>query len=190
MSNSKGVYDYVVVLKNYHKKNILKTGWLFATLSIILLVFNLYYNPKDWLQYIYLITVLFLTVSNLFDQKRNKPFRFAVITLVAGISILSNSVIPNIIGWLFILAGLCEKKMIQNKEIGFSQKEIMINGFFKKRIDWEELNQVIIKDDILTIDFKNNKLIQSETDDEDDYDYEVGDDEFNTFCRNRIGLIE
>lgn len=80
--------------------------------------------------------------------------------------------------------------MIQNKEIGFSHKEIMIKGFFKKRINWEELNQVIIKDDIITIDFKNNKLIQSETDDEEDDDYEVGDDEFNTFCRNRIGLIE
>jgi hypothetical protein len=190
MSNNKVVYDYVVVLKNYHKKNILKTGWLFALLSIILLLFNLYYNPKDWLQYIYFIVVLFLTVSNLFDQKRNKPFRFAVITIVAGISILSNSIIPNIIGWLFILAGFFEKKMIQNKEIGFSHKEIMINGFFKKRINWEELNQVIIKDDIITIDFKNNKLIQSETDDEEDDDYEVGDDEFNTFCRNRIGLIE
>lgn len=80
--------------------------------------------------------------------------------------------------------------MLQNREIGFSQKEIIINGFFKKGIKWEELNQVIIKDDILTIDFKNNKLIQSETDDEDDDDYEVGDDEFNTFCRNRIGLTE
>ena len=190
MSNNKGVYDYVVVLKNYHKKNILKTGWLFASLSIILLSFNLYYNPKDWLQYVYLISVLFLTASNFFDQKRNKPFRFAVILIVAGISILSNSILPNIIGWLFILAGFLEKKKIQNKEIGFSEKEIMVNGFFKKRIRWEELNQVIIKDDILTIDFKNNKLIQAETDDEEDEDYEVGDAEFNTFCRNRIGLIE
>jgi hypothetical protein len=190
MSDNKGVYDYVVVLKNNHKKNILRTGWLFAYLSILLLSVNLYYHPKDWLQYLYYVAVLFLTASNLFDLRRKKPFRFAVILIVAGISILSNSIMPNIIGWLFILAGLCEKRLMQHKEIGFSTKEIMINGFFKKKINWEELNQVIIKDDILTIDFKNNKLIQAETDDEEDEDYEVGDDEFNTFCRNRIGLIE
>ena len=190
MSYNKGVYDYVVVLKNNHKKNILKTGWLFAMLSILLLSVNLYYHPKDWLQYVYFLAVLFLTASNLFDLKRNKPFRFAVIMIVAGLSILSNSIMPNIIGWLFILAGFFEKRLIQNKEIGFSSKEIMVNGFFKKKINWEDLNQVIIKDDVLTIDFKNNKLIQSETDDEEDEEYEVGDDEFNTFCRNRIGLKE
>jgi hypothetical protein len=190
MSDNKGVYDYVVVLKNNHKKNILRTGWLFACLSILLLSVNLYYHPKDWLQYLYYVAVLFLTTSNLFDLRRKKPFRFAVILIVAGISILSNSIMPNIIGWLFILAGLCEKRLMQNKEIGFSTKDIIINGFFKKKINWEELNQVIIKADILTIDFKNNKLIQAETDDEEDEDYEVGDDEFNTFCRNRIGLKE
>lgn len=186
MNYNKGIYDYVVVLKNNHKKTIEKTGWLFSILSILLLSVNIYYNQKEWLQYAFLLTIIFLTVSNIYDQKRKKSFRFGIVIIIAGIGILMHSTLPNSIGWLFILAGLSEKKLLQNREIGFSKNEIKENGLFGKKIRWEDLNQVIIKDDILTIDFKNNKLIQAETDDEDDDEYEVGDDEFNTYCRNRI----
>ena len=186
MNYNKGIYDYVVVLKNNQKKTIQKTGWLFSILSILLISVNIYYNQKEWLQYAILLVIIFLTISNIYDQKRNKPFRFGIVIILAGIGILMHSTLPNIIGWLFILAGLSEKKLLQNREIGFNKNEIRENGLFGKKIRWEDLNQVIIKDDILTIDFKNNKLIQAETDDEDDDEYEVGDDEFNTYCRNHI----
>jgi hypothetical protein len=36
------------------------------------------------------------------------------------------------------------------------------------------------------MDFKNNKLFQAYTDDSEDDEYEVGDDEFNAYCRERL----
>jgi hypothetical protein len=60
------------------------------------------------------------------------------------------------------------------------------SGLFPKKINWNELNNVVIKDDLLTIDFKNNTLFQAYTDDEEDDEYEVGDDEFNAYCRERL----
>lgn len=186
MNYNNDIYDYVVVIKNNHKKTIEKTGWLFSFLTVLLLSVNLYYNPKEWLQYAFLLTIIFLIVSNIHEYKIKKPFRFGIVIIIGGIGILMHSTTPNIIGWLFILAGILEKKILQNREIGFSKNAIIENGLFGKKICWEDLNQVIIKDNILTIDFKNNKLIQAETDDEDDDEYEVEADEFNTYCRNRI----
>jgi hypothetical protein len=48
----------------------------------------------------------------------------------------------------------------------------------------------MLKDDILTMDFRNNKLFQKETDDEADPDYDGSEDEFNQFCKKNLELSE
>jgi hypothetical protein len=50
-------------------------------------------------------------------------------------------------------------------------------------VSWDEVNNVILKDGLLTIDFKNNKLFQhiilnSEED--------ISEKEFNEFCRQQL----
>ena len=48
-----------------------------------------------------------------------------------------------------------------------------------------EINNIVLKDGLLTIDLKNNKLIQKEVNDEvlpsDEHD-------FNEFCRQRLSI--
>jgi hypothetical protein len=61
-----------------------------------------------------------------------------------------------------------------------------MSGLFPKQISWSDLNNVVIKDDLLTMDFKNNKVFQDYTDDEEDEEYEVESDEFNEYCRLRV----
>jgi len=45
---------------------------------------------------------------------------------------------------------------------------------------------VVIKDDLLTMDFKNNTLLQAYTDDEEDEEYDVVDEEFNQYCKRQL----
>jgi hypothetical protein len=45
------------------------------------------------------------------------------------------------------------------------------------------MNNVMLKDGMLTLDFKNNKLLQKETIDEDG---DADEDEFNAWCRERF----
>jgi hypothetical protein len=48
----------------------------------------------------------------------------------------------------------------------------------------------MIKDGILTLDYKNNKLFQAETDDdEDNEEYEVSEDEFNRWSGEQLANI-
>ncbi len=55
--------------------------------------------------------------------------------------------------------------------------------FYKKMFYWVDLNNVILKDRILTVDFKSNKLIQSEID-EDSCD--IDEKTFNRFCSEQL----
>ena len=53
----------------------------------------------------------------------------------------------------------------------------------EKKVKWDELNNVILKDGLLTIDLRNNQLFQhlvanAETD--------INEKDFNEFCRNHL----
>lgn len=67
--------------------------------------------------------------------------------------------------------------------ITVSDDGVSYPSFPKKELGWSELNNVILKDDLLTIDCKNNKLYQQLIKDSEQYAEEK---EFNDFCRNQL----
>jgi hypothetical protein len=180
--NKNKVYDYVVVLKNHNRKLISKTSKLMITLSVLPFVASIYINPRNLLTYLFVFVSIALLVSKLADQKKGKQVSYSLLLGLTGLGIFFSTSIPYI-GQLYILAGLFDWHFSKNTEVGFSNDVIVKSGLFPKKINWNELNNVVIKDDLLTIDFKNNSLFQAYTDDVEDEDYEVGDDEFNAYCR-------
>jgi hypothetical protein len=83
--------------------------------------------------------------------------------------------------------GIKEKFFFQKKEIGFTKDHITIGGWFPKKHAWSEIDNIVLNGGILTIDFKNNQLLQLDTDDEEDDEYDVEDEEFNNYCRTQLG---
>ncbi len=65
--------------------------------------------------------------------------------------------------------------------------KIIYPSWPEKTIKWEELNNLVLKDGLLTIDFKNNKLLQQEIIN-DENDYGINEKEFNAFCREMINI--
>jgi hypothetical protein len=55
---------------------------------------------------------------------------------------------------------------------------------FKRKFRWSEFNNIILKDGLLTLDFKSNRLLQKEVLDDDDPD--ADEDEFNAYCREKL----
>ncbi len=52
----------------------------------------------------------------------------------------------------------------------------------KKLSAWNELSNVVLKDGLLTLDYKNNKLLQTEVSE----DFYIKESEFNAFCKAQI----
>jgi heme/copper-type cytochrome/quinol oxidase subunit 4 len=184
---SKGkVYDYVVVLKNNNKSVIEKTGWMLSLMSLLPISIMIYQAPGSFLSYLLLLVVAMLMVSLYMDKRKKKRIQFLSLLICIGIGLISVS--GNLLlGILYVIAGISERFLSSNIEIGFSDQQIVRKGITTKTYAWNELKNVIIKDDLLTIDFKNNTLLQAYTDDQEDEEYDVEDEEFNEYCRKRLG---
>ncbi len=183
---SKGkVYDYVVVLKNNNKSIIEKTSWLLSIMSLLPISMIIYQKPSSILAYILLFSVVILMISLYSDKKKKKKLHFTALLICIGVGLISIS--GNLfLGMLYVIAGISERFLSANVEIGFSNDAIVKKGLTSSTYYWKELNNVMIKDDLLTMDFKNNTLLQAYTDDAEDEEYDVEDEEFNNYCKRLL----
>lgn len=78
---------------------------------------------------------------------------------------------------LFYLAAQRELNII------VSSSEIIYPSLPRRKIQWDELNNLILKDGLLTIDFKNDAIIQYYPEQKMNL---PGEKEFNEFCKERL----
>jgi hypothetical protein len=107
-------------------------------------------------------------------------YKFALYAAAAGWLMVSMPL--QAIAALFIAMALLEKPVNVPQEIGFDEEGITFNSFPKKFISWEKISNVVLKDDLLTIDYKSNKLFQRDIDPGTAPSVE---NEFNSFCAER-----
>jgi hypothetical protein len=67
------------------------------------------------------------------------------------------------------------------------QNILIVKSLFKKVHSWAEVENVVLKDHLLSIDFKNNHLIQVEITTES---YEVNEVAFNQFCLQQLKSLD
>jgi len=124
--------------------------------------------------------VIFSIVLYFFSAPRR--YRFAgTLILVFGIFWMSRTFYQlffvNLLLWgLYTVAR-------RNLVVTVSEKHISYPSFPVKMIQWNMINNVVLKDDILTIDLKNNKIYQHLI----EYLHgETDEAEFNDFCRKQL----
>lgn len=81
--------------------------------------------------------------------------------------------------FLFVFYQLSRKNLCAQ----FSSDSIKYTSFPARSIEWNELNNVVLKDGILTIDFRDNKILQAEIDETTN---SVNEKDFNDFCRQQL----
>ncbi|MEO7960703.1 MAG: hypothetical protein ABIR19_04095, partial [Ginsengibacter sp.] len=72
--------------------------------------------------------------------------------------------------------------VVQKIEFIFGKLCVLKKNFPKKEFPWHGFTNVMIKDNILTMDFKNNKLLQQELLPGQD----ISEKDFNHFARTQI----
>lgn len=178
------VYDFVIELKKPSYRFINWISQLMLVLSIMSFSFVLFQGLSLRPLAIYLSlagVILWWVYCILAERKGNTAFyRIGLLVGSAGWYFVPNG------GWItviYLIAALMEKQAKFPQEIAFDKDGIVFNSFPKKSFQWEELNNVIIKDGIITVDFKNNKLIQKEI----QFGAAERDElEFNEFCRIQL----
>lgn len=85
--------------------------------------------------------------------------------------------------WLFLLEMIVSifcTFLFQKRSVYFTPYVIEHRGRPYKRYNWTDLDNVVLKDKMLTLDFKNNKLLQGEI------ETPVDEPAFNTFAKQQL----
>jgi hypothetical protein len=199
-------YPYVVILK--------KTGQRATDVVSILLCFLSIgtfaylglrtYHPKQWTTPEFsgesremtadglvllagaLILLIGLVVIALVRRSPGKV-RFRYLLLLAAMGWMFFTPAPWV-GFFFLLLTFLEFQTKRPLEIGFDFDRVVINSLIKQEFAWSAFTNIILKDGLLTLDFKSNKLIQREVAD-DNEDDDADEDEFNDWCRQRLAAV-
>jgi hypothetical protein len=180
--------EYEIFLKNEKVKFYNRFGWLIIILNYIAITYISYL--RSWFQemkWILVVFTLLLAACPVYRVVKNKYFPgdanfwplFAVI--IPGWFMLEFVWIAGINAVLAFFSVLTMKTPV----VYIGSEQIIYPSFPKRKIQWTELNNVMLKDGLLTIDFKNNKLIQQSTDDSLSA---VNEKEFNDFCRQQLKI--
>lgn len=99
-------------------------------------------------------------------------YLFALFWLQEGVYLMS----------LLVFVFSCFATIFKKKiTILADESRILYNSFPKKTFDWKSLNNVVLKDGMLTIDFKNNRIIQHLIEEK-----HIDETAFNQFCVQQL----
>jgi hypothetical protein len=129
---------------------------------------------------------LIYVVYSFFRKQRNAQETFSLIMVLLYINFWFRYV-GIATGIIFVLIYLFVA-LVQRKKttVLFNIEGIHLTRIFKTvSFPWTEMDNVILKDDLLTIDFKSNKIIQVEIAESDEA---VDEEGFNMFCTEQLEI--
>ena len=154
-------------------------------------------GKKDWIfSAVYFMAAIFLLIAGILNKKILVSLsKHLALLLFEFMLIISGAVYYWSKGASFVafshalLAGaivllwIYFKRREDGEKIIISEANIILPGLAGDRIvEWTQLTNVIKKDDLLTLDFKNNKLLQVQVINSD----LISEHEFNQFCQEQL----
>lgn len=157
-----------------------------AIAIILINIFAFFYFAFTTGETKFIIPAILLTLSacSAFYFKRVKQritFHFSFLIITFTWLALSNYWIAIITGVLEMLYTLSTRTQV----ISFNKEHILYPGVPRRKIRWSEADNVMLKDGLLTVDLKNNRILQSEIEYEDGMTI-VDESIFNIFCAQQL----
>ena len=135
--------------------------------------------------YLNLLSAILLLTAAVFIKSLLVKFRinmFVLLSVAAVVLFIATHSIA--LGAIILVDGYLVKFLYQKPIIKVSGEGITIKKFFASpAYQWNEFSNIILKDGLLTLDFKNNKLIQVSI---DENKTAVDENSFNDFCKGFI----
>ena len=177
---------FELILKNEKQKFYNQISWIIIIIHILVFLYLVFFSNDKFISpgsiaILILLFCCFLLKYYLYRVKKKYQIGIDVFFFILMIGWICNhlywlSIIPMV---FYSLSGIALRKLVTI----FTEYKIIYPSFPLKTIYWKELNNTILKDGILSIDFKNNKIIQQLI---DESKTQVNEKEFNDFCREQL----
>ncbi|HVT84932.1 MAG TPA: hypothetical protein VHD35_07000 [Chitinophagaceae bacterium] len=173
---------YEIILKNEKEKTYrFISGLLISVNFITILLITIASDFKKIIPFTIAATALLSIPLLQYLKSQKEKLLFSIPFFLFALSWFCTSYwwigVLNLI--FFILDAAASKKLT----IEFTENRIRFPSLFQRTILWGELTNALLKDGILTIDFKNNKIIQQQI---DEANASINEKEFNDFCIRQL----
>lgn len=180
--------QYSFILKSNGQKAYRQFTWFLFFLHIVAVdIVGLNSAGKSIKQDMYITLGLYIItfIVYYFSRHRKKAFEYFSFIMAVLYGIFWLKYVGVVAFLIFAAIYFFAIALRQKKNIAwFSSTGIHLKRALKTIIyPWRELDNVILKDDLLTIDLKSNKLIQVELAAENE---EADEERFNSFCREQL----
>ena len=177
---------FLLTLKNAKLRSYYVIRWLLLFLNITALYIISFSKPGGYgdrfgITGILLLSILLLFVKRKENQKTLKRAGgvLAINAIIVILWLNYQLYLPAVATLLFEGLFLFSTRRL---DVLVNLEGITYPSFPTKEINWPELQNIILKDGILTIDFRNDKLIQQEIE-ENEF---IIEKEFNEFCKQQL----
>ncbi len=180
--------EYRFTLKDNNQKAFRSFVWFLFFLHLIAAAILVLKTMDKYVKldvYILLCFYAVICVVYFIFQKKRKAFEnFSYLMALLYASFWMKHV--GMIAMFIFLAIFVFGLSIQNKK---TKVIVLTNGLKLTRLfktvfyDWDKLENVVLKDNLLTIDFKTNKLVQAEIEESKDV---IEEHNFNRFCKANL----
>jgi len=174
--------QFELVLKNEKEVSYKRISILLLILNLVGLLFITYLKDfKNWGPFIVAAIAIFSAFISFYFRNKNERSTLTGVFFVLSLAwILAGYWVVGVLNILFMILHTAS---LQKPIVSINERQVIYPSFPKKKIDWQELSNLIIKDGLLTIDFKNNKIIQQQV---ADISSTIDEKEFNDFCRQQL----
>ncbi len=171
---------FKIVLKNDKTKSYQFIALLLVFLNLAIFIFLLFMKVHFYeASAALLLTGLYVIYLKYKAKKTHTRFFINEVTffILAGSWVALQNYLAV---FLCIILGVMYHLSLQKLAFVFNENHVKRMNFPEAEYSWSMLSNVILRDNILTIDFNNNKLIQAEIEND------INEIEFNEFAQSRL----
>ena len=174
--------QFELILKNEKEVSYKRISIFLLVLNLAGLLFITYLKDfKSWVPFIMAAIAISSAFIAFYFRSKNERSPLTGAFFVLSLAwILANYWVVGVLNALFMLLHVAA---LQKPIVSINENQVTYPSFPKKKIDWQELSNLMIKDGLLTIDFKNNRIIQQQV---ADISSTINEKEVNDFCRQQL----
>lgn len=172
--------SYTFSITNTRKKQIwlLACGLLIVN-CLLFLYFALHSSVYKWALSTAIVSFIAAVIGITVKKYTSFFYKMSAIGICFGWIKLDYDWLAILFSILFFLG----ETLTKDTTVFINKTDISLKNLFNKKYSWEDLQNVMLKDGLLTIDFKNNKIFQSEIAEKISLTEE---NEFNDFCKKNL----
>jgi signal transduction histidine kinase len=176
--------QFEILLKNEKIKQYNQIGWFIIAINCLFVLFLAIFSLDRKMQISNIVILVCLLIVFLLERYfRKSSFKFGIHPYFFLLMIFwLNLEMYWLAAFIFVfdlLYTIATRRLL----VSFKRDKITWPGVFLRKIKWVDLTNTVLKDGLLTVDFKNNKILQQFIDEKSNT---VNEKEFNDFCKSLI----